>query len=203
METLGDRLKFFIDRNYKSQSQFGDETKINKDVINRYVMNKAIPGGDILFRMGLAGLSIDWLLFGTGSMYSNTTIGRQLFSKDINASTSTEKPFDRIKTWIVDNYKSIEQFAILNNIDFLFLMEKLNEHSILDPKLLMLLKEVGCNLEWIMWNTGYSAVIKSEREGQDKDAMFNKEFKKEVLSKKSPEERQDDVSKITVKPVST
>lgn len=150
-ETLGIRLKSFIEINYRTHFKFAEVTDINPNIISRYINEKSLPSVDILLKMKQAGISINWLLDGTGNKYSDTPKGRFFFQHDANSATSISKPFDRIKTWIVQNFESIERFALQFNLDCPTLMEIFNENAILDPKLFTYLKDAGCNLYWIVY----------------------------------------------------
>lgn len=155
---IGNRLKEFIEKNYNSQIQFAEVTGINQNVISRYINEKSSPSIEVLYRMKIGGISIDWLIDGTGTMYSDTPNGRKLFAQEINSSVSKEKPYDRIKTWIVENYQTIEKFIIQFNLDHQDLMKMFNENSVLEPRLLAILKAAGCKLEWIVWGEDNSEI---------------------------------------------
>ena len=78
---IGERIKSFIETSNQSQSSFARQTKINTSYLSRIINNKISPGVSILSKINTAGVSLDWLLNGTGSMFSTNVEGEKLKSK--------------------------------------------------------------------------------------------------------------------------
>jgi hypothetical protein len=73
-----DRLKYFIKCCYKTQVEFGQVCDLLPQELSRYTTQERKPGADILAKFSNAGLNLDWLFTGNGSMYANNEKGKAL-----------------------------------------------------------------------------------------------------------------------------
>ncbi len=153
--TIGNRIKKYISEAYKTQTNFAQSTGVRVAVINRYVNDKALPGADVLIKFKKAGMSIDWLLDGSGTMYANNAVGQQLRKKIENEiEPEPDTPFDRIKVWIRENYSSLENFSLIMNTDHNELFDILYKNSIPGTEFINMMTRAGCNMSWISNGTG-------------------------------------------------
>lgn len=56
--------------------------------IRRYVIGEGLPGGTVLTALALTGININWLLTGSGSVFSNDAAGMKLCEQ--HAQTKAE-----------------------------------------------------------------------------------------------------------------
>ena len=105
--TVGERIKKFAKMCYGNQGQFCKEANINYSMFSFYATNQRNPGLSILQKFKEAGMSIDWLLTGEGSMFAENTKGKILKAKFENLVYSSDNR--SIKNISGDsNLKSIE-----------------------------------------------------------------------------------------------
>jgi predicted transcriptional regulator len=73
------RLKEFAEISYGSLSELSRHLKKTNNFFSSYISNpKKYFGWRVLKKLYEAGLNIDWLISGYGSMFSNSKIGLQL-----------------------------------------------------------------------------------------------------------------------------
>ena len=96
--SFGSRLKFFIDENFRIQKEFTDFIGINYSTLYRYIKEINQPTIETLCKFKKAGLSIEWLVDGSGIMFAKNSKGLQLLEK-YKGNNKIEKshPFERIK----------------------------------------------------------------------------------------------------------
>ncbi|MCB0713804.1 MAG: helix-turn-helix transcriptional regulator [Ignavibacteriae bacterium] len=66
--TIGGRLKIFAKKRYGSTRSLAEACDINETQLSRYVNNINEPSFAVLMKLKEAGLSIDWLMSGNGTM---------------------------------------------------------------------------------------------------------------------------------------
>jgi transcriptional regulator with XRE-family HTH domain len=76
--TIGKRLEDFIKKAYKMQREFAATTGISAQQVNNYVTNRSKPSVSILKKFNVAGLNLNWLLMGNGSMFARNETGDRL-----------------------------------------------------------------------------------------------------------------------------
>lgn len=153
--SIGEKILIFIKRCNISQLDFAEIADINYFALSRYISGKNTPSTDSLIKFYNAGMSIDWLLTGVGSMYSNSPKGRKLkIFHEENDVVDTIQPFDRIKTWIRENYGTLLKFTTTMNLKYDYLYSILYEQTIFDPELAGIMVKAGCNLDWIQDGKG-------------------------------------------------
>ena len=150
--TIGQRIKKFIVRVYGTQKKFADQVQISRAILNRYIADTNLPGADVLYRFKKAGMSIDWLLDGSGSMYAKD-FKIQHIEKDINVA-SQYLPHQRIKKWIGKNYGTLENFAVIMNLYYYMLENFLENELVPDPNFTNILRMAGCNIRWLSTGDG-------------------------------------------------
>lgn len=69
MDSIGNRLRAFVDDKYISLKDFSDKIEMNPGNVQKYLTGKRKPGTPLLQRLQAQGLNIDWLLTGKGEMY--------------------------------------------------------------------------------------------------------------------------------------
>ncbi|MGA2296577.1 MAG: helix-turn-helix transcriptional regulator [FCB group bacterium] len=148
---LTERLKIFIENNYKTQKEFAEKANIDITALNRYLSGKVSPGVDVLNKFNIAGVSIDWLINGTGSMYAKNPKGYELSNHtEIQEIIDTSTPYKRIIKWINENYGSLNNFALLMDINLEDLKNTLYENVVPDLSFITILNRSGCNTDWIL-----------------------------------------------------
>ena len=153
---IGERLKEFILKCYETQKDFAKIVDSKSTVISRYILGHAIPRGEQLFKFRKnAGLSIDWLFEGEGTMFAKNRIGLVLQKKFEQESVKDpDKPFDRIKIWVEENYGSIQTLAVTLNLNYEDIHNILYNDYVMDPDFLKALEKAGCNIDWLSTGTG-------------------------------------------------
>lgn len=152
---LGERLKIFIDICYPNQVNFADYCKINSNLITRYITHRNVPHVDTLQVFFEAGVSIDWLLSGSGSMFANNKTGNHLRQKYLQGDFSAmDTNISRVQQWIEINYTSLQNFSLTMDYDYIALSQFFENRQILDLKFSNLLIKAGCNLNWILTGNG-------------------------------------------------
>jgi transcriptional regulator with XRE-family HTH domain len=68
IEEIGKRLGLISNNLFVSQKQFAIELGISPATLNQYIKGKNMPGGDLLSKIALLDVSINWLLTGKGDM---------------------------------------------------------------------------------------------------------------------------------------
>jgi transcriptional regulator with XRE-family HTH domain len=163
--TISERLKYFIEKNYKSQKDFAEYTNIHTSSINKYTSEKFSPGIDTLLKFQDAGLSIDWLLNGIGIMYAKNSKGFELSENSINnVSIDMQTPFGRITHWILIHFGTLIKFAISVNYNYETLYSALFASAYPDIDLIDTLNNAGCNIEWII--TGKGSIYANNPSGE-------------------------------------
>ena len=152
----GKRLKQFISLNFDSIGHFAESIGINGSAVSRYIANKSCPGYNIQCKLYEIGLSIHWYISGSGSMFASNDKGVELQKSWLNASGESDSPFSRIKTWICENYDTIENFSSLWKEENSNLVELLYEQQLPGRDLLDVLEKAGCNISWISTGEGSS-----------------------------------------------
>ena len=152
---LPERLTLFITKNFNSKKEFAEFSGIDNNYLSRYVYERFMPSAEILIKLQDSGLSIDWLLKGVGIMYAKNPVGLKLSEKFVKINQSTEeKPFNRVKKWILDNYGSLRNFVIINNLIYEDIYLILFEEAFSDLNFINILYKSGCNPDWIITGTG-------------------------------------------------
>jgi transcriptional regulator with XRE-family HTH domain len=183
--TSGQRLKKFIEQVYDSQKIFAEQLGIAPSMLNRYVLDKNMPGGDVLLKFKQTGLSIDWFLDGTGSMIIRD-FSLKIDEEDINDQDIL--PHTRIMKWIRINYGSIENFAVIMNVDYYLLENILENELVPDPGFINVLRMAGCNINWL--STGKGDQYENNHIG------IILKMRKENPESSSEEEAQIDIRKV-------
>jgi len=187
--TLGQRILHFIDVCYGTQKRFAEETGVGAIQLNRYINDKTSPGIDSLIKFKDAGMSIDWLVEGEGSMYANNHKGRQL-QVQLGKLQRGEKetPYDRIRKWITEHFETIENYCVCLNADYNELYNVLFNDMISDPSMLQNLKKAGCNIAWLSTGTGSKyadnmagLILKAKFEGIEPNSEEGKLFNEKVF----------------------
>ena len=152
---IGIRIKLFIQTCYKSQLFFAKQVDIDPTYLNRIINNRHSPGVDILSKFNLAGVSLDWLLNGTGSMYSTNSEGEKLKKtvSDSNKITRNDTN-NRVISWICENYDNLENFCKIFQIEFNKSYNIIYEIAMPDLEYLEILNEAGCNIKWLHTGQG-------------------------------------------------
>lgn len=155
--TIGQRLKVFIDKLYGTQRSFAAEVGLSAPALNRYISGQVSPQIDVLIKFQKKGLSIDWLLTGTGTMYLD------IFYDEAPEDTTedlqlTDSPHKRIKNWIIENYGTVDNFCKELKINKRVLDSFLLDAEIPDLKIIDILKNAGCDLNLLKSVAGLKSV---------------------------------------------
>lgn len=68
MNTIGERLKKYIQRSGFSIKDFATKYDLNISTLSKNINDNKIPGGEVLTKLLSTGLNINWLLTGVGDM---------------------------------------------------------------------------------------------------------------------------------------
>ncbi|ACF10526.1 conserved hypothetical protein [Chlorobaculum parvum NCIB 8327] len=68
MDSIGERMRLFIDNNYRSLADFAKTAEMDVGNLQKYLTNKRTPGTKVLQRFERLGCSASWLLTGEGDM---------------------------------------------------------------------------------------------------------------------------------------
>jgi len=152
---IGQRIEKFTRECYHTQTYFAECIGITISSLNRYIKGKYTPKFDMLLKFFDAGMSIDWLLNGSGSMYANNEKGREFKKKYKSTENNySNTPFGRAKQWIMENYGTLKEFAILINMNYDELNDIFNSTLIPDPSFLDLMSRAGCSINWLATGEG-------------------------------------------------
>jgi hypothetical protein len=177
MEKLAERIKIFAERFYGSQTSFAQEIDEHPNCMYRYTNGQTIPGIEKLNKFYDAGMSIDWLLTGKGSMFASNSKGLD-FQKQYEKTEvkDKKKPFERIKRWIIDNYRNLQNYSIVMNLDYNEVHDFLYQDYLMPPSFVQILNKSGCSISWILNGEGdqYSntplGLILKENQGERNQA---------------------------------
>lgn len=92
--TIGQKLEFFIKKNYKSVATFATKIGVERTHLYPYINDKNIPGGDLLKKFAKEGCDINWLLSEDETVLEDSIVVR------VNSPPyNTDKPDvdDRVK----------------------------------------------------------------------------------------------------------
>jgi transcriptional regulator with XRE-family HTH domain len=152
---IGNRIKLFIQTCYKSNIFFAKRVEIDRTYLSKIINNKVSPGIDILSKFSLAGLSVDWLLNGNGSMFSSNAEGRKLKKKIIDLSDETKyETNNRAISWICENYDNLENFCKIFQLEFDKSYNIVYEMAMPDSEYLEIMNQAGCNIKWLHTGQG-------------------------------------------------
>ncbi len=192
MLTFGDRLNKFIQQNFGSNIRFAEIVGVKFTSVSRYIYNKSMPGGEMLSKFYESGLSIDWLISGNGSMYSINSEGRKLKMKYQESKEIPTTPFGRLKYWINDNYRSLENYCMILNIDADILTNILYDDMIPDSGLITTIRKSGCNIQWLVSGSG------DEYENNPAGVLLKMKKHENYDEEKTNEEKQKLLNKLEV-----
>ncbi len=149
------RLSSFISNNYESNIFYSNFIKIDSTQLNKYTKGRHYPSFETLIKFYESGVSLDWLLSGDGSMFAENEKGNELKVKYETKNKGIILEIkSRIRKWILDNYKTFENFGVENDMDTEELMSELESLSYPKPQLLYKLKLAGCNIKWAVGGKG-------------------------------------------------
>lgn len=119
MDSLGNRLKLFININFSSNEEFAEKIKCSPTIVSNWITNKKLPGSKFLLQIYKLGLSIDWLLSGDGAMLANNDAGKLLKGYNIIKET------DIVDNNITEQYVSIKSAETIgSNLDSMSVEQK-------------------------------------------------------------------------------
>ncbi|TAL67834.1 MAG: XRE family transcriptional regulator [Bacteroidetes bacterium] len=177
---IGIRIKLFIQTCYQSQLFFAKLVNLDPTYLNRIINNRLNPGVDILSRFNSAGVSLDWLLNGSGSMYSTNSLGEKLKNMVSDSSNITQNTTNkRVISWISENYDNLENFCNIFKIDLQKSHSIIYESAMPDSEYLEILNEAGCNIKWL--HTGQGSRFENNPAGTILK-MKNKNFQSTIKS---------------------
>jgi transcriptional regulator with XRE-family HTH domain len=161
--TIGKRIELFILSCYETQASFSRETGISYSLLSKMIRDKHQPSVETLKKFQQAGMSIDWLLDESTSMYAKNANGERLKK----ANTESDDPvkltiINRVKLWIKNNFGSIRNFAEILNLPYDELFTILNEDFIPNTTLIKALRSVGCNTDWLFTGEGPQSLNNQE-----------------------------------------
>lgn len=140
---------------YGTQKDYADIIGISPTLLARYLNGASLPGAEVLKKVMLTGVSVNWLLGGEGIMFANNEAGfalRDNFEK-YNIEPQTN-PYGRIKKWIKQNYGSLKNFALLLNLDYDEIHNMLYNDVITTPAFIKQMRRAGCSINWIISGDG-------------------------------------------------
>ena len=82
MMTLAARLLDFIKSYYESVQKYAEITGEDYNTIHRYVKGSSMPGVEKLIKFQETGLSIDWLITGSGKKFARNPAGIKLMEEN-------------------------------------------------------------------------------------------------------------------------
>jgi len=173
--TIGQRLKKFIDTCYGSQRSLSESLHITEQSLSRYILDRHFPNLEILLKLKGLGLSIDWLLDGSGNMIT-PGFEEQFTTSKVNriVGDSMKTPFERIQFFIEWNYGTLEKFAIVVNKDISILEDALINNFVPDTDIVEMMYKAGCNVSWLASGKGTTyadniqgILLKMKREGRE------------------------------------
>ncbi|MFA6571694.1 MAG: helix-turn-helix transcriptional regulator [Bacteroidota bacterium] len=152
---IGNKIKLFIKTCYESQTFFAKLICVDRTYLNRIINDKISPGLDILSKLNLSGISLEWLLNGNGSMYSANAVGEKLRKKVIESKGSAGNDTnDRAISWISENFDNLENFCKIYHLDYDKSFNIIYELAMPDLEYLEILNQAGCNINWLHTGQG-------------------------------------------------
>ena len=189
---LGKRLECFIKNCYETKTNFAAQTKLANSAISRYLIDGSTPTADMLLKFNEAGLCIDWLLTGYGSMFAHNEKGKSFRDQDDAITNKLDTPYNRIKSWINDNYGSIQMFAVTYDLDYNEIINMLNKDLLPDMDIISFISTAGCSLDWMSSGDGspyeenpVGLILKMRKESKLK-IVINKLNLKELVTNDKP-----------------
>lgn len=153
--TICQRLKLFVDTNYSKPTEFAEFIGVKYLSLYRYINGINYPSSEILHLFKKGGLSIEWLIDGSGSMYARNSKGLELLEKTkTNIQSEKIHPYQRIKSWIEENYGSFKNFSLAMDIDYTDLGHTLYDHVVPEADFDKMLDKAGCNVDWVLSGEG-------------------------------------------------
>jgi hypothetical protein len=152
---IGKRISEFIKNCYGKQTIFAELINIDKATLNKYILDKHFPGGEVLVKFYQAGMSIEWLFDANGSMFANNEVGQSLRTNYKNKmGENSISPITRLKEWIIGHFESIDAFAVTIDENYIELHDLLSGNYLADIDLLTKISEAGCNFHWLTTGEG-------------------------------------------------
>ncbi|MBI5326443.1 MAG: helix-turn-helix transcriptional regulator [Ignavibacteriae bacterium] len=152
--TLGARINLFIHCCNQSQHNFANYIAINRGYLNRIINDKISPGVEILSKFVAAGLSVDWLIEGKGSMFADNKTGNELKLKIINEGLGSNSLGSRLLSWICREHDNPESFCNKFSIDYDRYFRMIFDSAIPDMEFINTIKSAGCNITWLYTGKG-------------------------------------------------
>lgn len=150
--TFSERLQKAVSIKFNSQKEFAEIIGIIESNLSRYLSDGRQPNINILTKILYAGISLDWLLSGQGSMFVD--ICNEIPQENDREMVYKDLPHDRMKKWIDKNYGSLKNFTLMMNLDFYYINKMISDNVLLDIDLLSALRTAGCNIDWLATGKG-------------------------------------------------
>ncbi len=181
------RLEKFITENYCTVNGFCKATGIGNYKISRYINRKSSISFDILRELHNYGLNLTWLVTGKGEMFADNEVGEKLRMNHNKKKLKVEKNTAKIKKirielWILENFKSIENFCKEAELDEDYVEAELHRKR-LTPDFVQFLIQRGCNINWL--RTGKGSKYSNTPDG----IVLRKRFKANTDSSEDDDKR--------------
>ena len=114
----GARIAEFIEAVYgkNMQGHFASLIDILPATMSKYITGDLRPGTKVIIKFSQMGMSIDWLMNGTGSMYADNEAGRALAGKQPDILRIPIEDFERAADEFDDNGNMTDS----DKIDFVY-----------------------------------------------------------------------------------
>ena len=150
--TIGQRIKRFAEHVYGSQRKFAEAANISESTVSKYIKDRITPNIETLIVFQKSGLSIDWLLSGNGQMLIKSH--KVQSDKDSEGNLRDVLPHEKLRMFIMDNFNSLENFALLMNMNLRTLENFLDNNLIPDMNFMNKLRMCGCSINWLINDEG-------------------------------------------------
>ena len=147
----GSRLKLFVSKNFDTQKKFSEKIGLDSSVLSKYISGKKTPGFEVIKHFHDIGLSIDWLINGTGSMFAHNPAGEKLkCSSKNNSVKKIDSSRKRLSYWVDTNYSFLRKYSHYFGINEVELKHIISEKETTSTDIIDKLKNAGCNISWII-----------------------------------------------------
>ena len=152
---FGLRIRNFITKCYATEINFAEHIGIDYTSLSRYISERRTPNLKIQLKFQEAGMSIDWMLNGTGSMFANNDRGKELKSVAENYLKDSRNEYcSLIINWINENYENLENYSKTTNFDYDELFSILFEGLLPSSEMIAGLRLAGCSVNWLITGEG-------------------------------------------------